>query len=616
MTGYNEGSLVSCYLDAASFLLMFVLLVLSGHIFKNKSSSIKLFRSLCMAVAITCVACFFFNAMRGHTSNLSHTVALISRTIWDFMAITVNCMWIAYIEQKLFSDFEPWKNKRTTLICIVIATAVLYITNIFNGMVFTIAEDNSLVPKTLFYVIFISNFLLFLSSILEALRYDRITEKTRFIQVLPMFICVLLAVLPQFFTPYNTGIAGYVLGVTLVYFSIISRNYYMDEESGLYSKKFLNTHLSKAVREKKSARSAMLLETHGNQTEVFRILHETLHKKGDVIRYEKNRFLMFLKGDTILSMQYLSSLVDEAVAEYNEKNPEDKIEMKIRSIVRGENEDPLEFMRKALDENAAGNEVKGIASMISELDRLDKELSMAANIQKGILPMNFPPFPDRDEFELYASMTPAKEVGGDFYDFFLIDDDHLALVIADVSDKGVPAALFMMVSKTLIKNNLMSGLSPSKALEGANQQLFEHNDSMMFVTVWMAVIELSTGKGIACNAGHERPAFRKRDGSFEIINYEHDLVVGITDDITFNQREFEMTPGDTLLVYTDGVPEATNINGQPFGEEALLKALNKEADASPEKLICNLKDDIDEFSKDAKQFDDITILCLKYNGAK
>ena len=151
------------------------------------------------------------------------------------------------------------------------------------------------------------------------------------------------------------------------------------------------------------------------------------------------------------------------------------------------------------------------------------------------------------EFSLYASMTPARQVGGDFYDFFLVDDDHLALVIADVSGKGIPAALFMAVSRTMIRDQLMSGCDPAKALERANAQICDENPHMMFVTVWLAVVEISTGKGIACNAGHEHPAVRRAGGAFELVKYKHDKPAGFVSNTVYHSREFELYPGDSLL---------------------------------------------------------------------
>ena len=249
-----------------------------------------------------------------------------------------------------------------------------------------------------------------------------------------------------------------------------------------------------------------------------------------------------------------------------------------------------------------------------EQERIEQELSMAREIQTSALPRDFPAFPARTEFSLYASMTPAKEVGGDFYDFFLIDSDHLALVIADVSGKGIPAALFMMTSKTLIRNRLMTGCTPAEALAGANRELCEHNSSRMFVTVWAAVVELSTGKGTACNAGHENPGFARAGSGFELIRYNHDLFLGVRKKTEYRDRPFEMNPGDCLFVYTDGVPEAVRADEQMFGEERLAEALNTKPDAEPEELIRTVHDAVDRFAEGTPQFDDITMLCYKYKG--
>ncbi|MBR1407635.1 MAG: SpoIIE family protein phosphatase [Clostridia bacterium] len=251
-----------------------------------------------------------------------------------------------------------------------------------------------------------------------------------------------------------------------------------------------------------------------------------------------------------------------------------------------------------------------------EQERIAQELSMAREIQANTLPSIFPPFPDRKAFSLYASMTPAKEVGGDFYDFFLIDNDHLALVIADVSGKGIPAALFMMVSKTLIQNQLMTGCDPATALERVNRQLCERNSSQMFVTVWVAVLDLITGKALVCNAGHEHPAVRRAGGDFELLKYKHGILVGISKKAKYQNREFELHPGDCLFVYTDGVPEANDGNMAMFGEERLLAALNACPDGSPEEILRKVKNAVDTFVGDAEQFDDLTMMCLQYRGAQ
>ena len=262
---------------------------------------------------------------------------------------------------------------------------------------------------------------------------------------------------------------------------------------------------------------------------------------------------------------------------------------------------------------ALNRQMDTIRSMTAEKERISTEMNLAKNIQAAALPRDFPV---RREFSLYASMTPAKEVGGDFYDFFMIDSDHLALVIADVSGKGIPAAMFMMTAKTLIKNQLMTGCDPAAALEHANVQLCEGNTSMMFVTVWLAVLEISTGKGIACNAGHEHPALRRADGKYELIVYDHDKVVGPLRKARYHNREFELHPGDSIFVYTDGIPEAADESEGMFGEERLTGVLNRHADAEPEELAGCVYDEICRFMGSAEQFDDITMLSLRYYGAQ
>lgn len=247
-------------------------------------------------------------------------------------------------------------------------------------------------------------------------------------------------------------------------------------------------------------------------------------------------------------------------------------------------------------------------------ERINADLDTAANIQESQLPSTFPAFPGRYDFDIYASMTPAKTVGGDFYDFFLVDEDHLALVMADVSGKGIPASLFMMISKLLIQSRVMMGESPAEALNNTNAQLMQNNAAHQFVTVWLAVIDLKTGKGIAANAGHEHPAIRRANGQYELVVYKHSPPVATMARMKFREHEFELFPGDSLFVYTDGVAEATDSNNELFGAERMLEALNKDPNAHPKDILKNVMEGIDAFVKDAEQFDDITMLCLKYNG--
>lgn len=253
----------------------------------------------------------------------------------------------------------------------------------------------------------------------------------------------------------------------------------------------------------------------------------------------------------------------------------------------------------------------------AEKERIGAELNMAKDIQEAQLPDPLTAFPDRKDFDIFASMTPAKEVGGDFYDFFLVDDDHLAMVIADVSGKGIPASLFMMISKILIKNRLKAGDSPSAALAKVNNQLIETNNikPKQFVTVWLAVLELSTGKGIAANAGHEHPVLKRADGDYELVEYRHSPPVSLIKGIKFREHDFEMKPGDRLFVYTDGVAEAMNSERELFGTDRLLTVLNNDPDACPQQVLENVISGIDGFVKEAEQFDDITMLGFAYYGS-
>ncbi|MBR6472473.1 MAG: SpoIIE family protein phosphatase [Firmicutes bacterium] len=250
----------------------------------------------------------------------------------------------------------------------------------------------------------------------------------------------------------------------------------------------------------------------------------------------------------------------------------------------------------------------------AERQRIGSELMMANKIQLGMLPHEFPPFPDRKEFDIYASADPAREVGGDFYDFYLIDEDHLCVVMADVSGKGIPAALFMMISKVLLKSFANLGQSASEILTKANDSLCADNRMDMFVTVWLGILEISTGRLVAANAGHEYPALKRADGFFETIKDKHGLVIGGMEGILYKEYEIVLSPGDKLFLYTDGVPEATDSHKNMFGMDRMLKALDSEMDASPKRVIENVQKAVDEFVKDAEQFDDMTMLCLEYFG--
>ena len=258
--------------------------------------------------------------------------------------------------------------------------------------------------------------------------------------------------------------------------------------------------------------------------------------------------------------------------------------------------------------------VEQVRTVTAEKERISSELQMAAAIQSSMLPHIFPSFPDRKEFDLYANMNPAKEVGGDFYDFFLIDDDHLCMVIADVSGKGVPGALFMMISKVILQNCAFLSDSAEEILAQANSAICANNQADMFVTVWIGILEISTGKLTAANAGHEFPVLKRAGGKYELYKDHHGFVIGGMPGMKYRQYELQLHPGDRLFVYTDGVPEATDADSQLFGTDRMLSALNEKDAADPKEVVQVVHEAVDRFVKDAEQFDDMTMLCLDYNG--
>ena len=253
-------------------------------------------------------------------------------------------------------------------------------------------------------------------------------------------------------------------------------------------------------------------------------------------------------------------------------------------------------------------------NMIKEQERIVKELSTARQIQKSVLPHIFPPFPERKEIDLFATMDPARDVGGDFYDFFFVDEDHLCLVIADVSGKGIPAALFMMFAKRIIEDFARMAHRADEILEQTNELLCDNNQADMFVTVWLGILEISTGRLTAANAGHEYPAIRKKDGAFTLYKDKHGLVIGAMEGVHYKEYELQIDPGDKLFIYTDGVPEATAVDGEMFGLERMTQALNTCAEGNPYEILQGVRKAVDAFVGDAEQFDDLTMMCLEYKG--
>ncbi len=283
------------------------------------------------------------------------------------------------------------------------------------------------------------------------------------------------------------------------------------------------------------------------------------------------------------------------------------------NITTGDEIENLALTMKGMENDIAAY-VDKMTRATAEKERINTELDVAKRIQMGMLPHSFPVFPDRPEFEIYATMHPAKEVGGDFYDFFLIDEDHLAILMADVSGKGVPAALFMMASKILINNYAATETaSPAKILTRVNDAICKRNPAEMFVTVWLGILTISTGDLCACNAGHEYPCIRKGDGPFELFKDTHGFVVGGMEGMAYSDYHIRLKPGDMVYLYTDGVTEATDAENKLFGTERMLKALNLPK-KGPRSLLGNVSDSIRSFVKEAAQFDDITMLGLAYFG--
>lgn len=253
-------------------------------------------------------------------------------------------------------------------------------------------------------------------------------------------------------------------------------------------------------------------------------------------------------------------------------------------------------------------------AITAEKERIGAELELAKKIQADMLPNIFPPFPERKDFDIYATMTPAKEVGGDFYDFFLVDDNHLAMVMADVSGKGIPAALFMMMSKILIQNQAMSGKSPADVLETVNNQICSNNREEMFVTVWLGILDLQTGLLTAANAGHEKPIIMMPGGDFELIRDKHGFVIGGMEGVKYKEYRIQLEKGSSIFIYTDGVAEATSEKDELFGLDRTLSALNSLKDESAEEILKGVKNAVDAYVGNAPQFDDLTMLCFRYTG--
>lgn len=280
--------------------------------------------------------------------------------------------------------------------------------------------------------------------------------------------------------------------------------------------------------------------------------------------------------------------------------------------------DEIETLADAFNSMTANLEkyIHDLTAVTAEKERIGAELNVATQIQKDMLPNIFPPFPERREFDIYASMDPAKEVGGDFYDFFMVDESHLAVVMADVSGKGVPAALFMVIAKTIIKNQALTGNPLDQVFDRANDQLCENNGEGLFVTAFMGLLDLNTGDFTYVNAGHNAPLLRRKNGSYEYLQMDPGFVLAGLDGMRYESSQLELGEGDTLFLYTDGVTEALNPEEELFGEDRLRDALNDDRgrELRVSELLPYVRSALEEFAQGAEQADDITMLGITYWG--
>ncbi len=315
-------------------------------------------------------------------------------------------------------------------------------------------------------------------------------------------------------------------------------------------------------------------------------------------------YSMFLYRGVLLP---ILAVTDEAKRFADSNTPSDKLSSM-------KNNDEIGVLAKAVNKMEADimDYIENLTIITAEKERIGAELSIATQIQADMLPSIFPAFPERPEFDIYATMNPAKEVGGDFYDFFMVDERHLAIVMADVSGKGVPAALFMVIGKTLIKDHTQPGRDLGEVFTEVNDLLCESNSEGLFITAFEGVLDLVSGEFTFVNAGHEIPFICKKGGSYEPYKVRAGFVLAGMEGIRYQCGSMQLSPGDRLFQYTDGVTEATDKDGKLYGMCRLGEVLGQNASLPPTELLVKIKEDIDTFVGDAPQFDDITMLCLEY----
>ena len=341
------------------------------------------------------------------------------------------------------------------------------------------------------------------------------------------------------------------------------------------------------------------------------ILHNTIMQFttiGAILAVSMLLMLLFIDRAYINRIANLESEVREYAVR---KDPD--VAAKIEANAVGKHEIASLSRQTAEMVRELDQHINDIQTITAEKERITTELSVATKIQAEMLPRDFP---KRDDIELYAAMTPAKEVGGDFYDFFFIDEDHMALVMADVSGKGVPAALFCVVAKAIIRDKVMLGGDPAQMMYEVNNILCQNNGAGLFITVWLGILDLKTGIVKYVNAGHEYPIISIKDQNVDVIKKENCLPLAAMEDTEFNNETLKLEAGDNLLLYTDGVPEAKSSEGKRFGMDRLVKVLELNKDKSPEQIVNTLNKEVNMFQPKDDPFDDVTIMSIIWKGRK
>lgn len=325
-------------------------------------------------------------------------------------------------------------------------------------------------------------------------------------------------------------------------------------------------------------------------------------------------FLLVMAGVTIISRRMSEQItapilaLEEGAKIIGDGNLDHRLQVQSGDEIQQLGET---FNRMASD---LASHIRELTETTAAKERIQSELKLATDIQGSLLPRIFPPFPNRNEFDLYALMDPAKEVGGDFYDFFFVDERRICLIIGDVSDKGVPAALYMMVAKTLLKSEALRGAEPAMVLERVNEILALDNETSMFVTVLCAILDIDSGRLACANAGHPPPLIYNKDAAGAFHHLSPGFVLGPMPGIKYQTEQLLLKPGDLFLIYTDGVTEAFNPEMKEFGEQGLTDSINSCSGETPAKIIQTIRSDVQSFSNGAPQSDDITMLALRYLG--